>query len=555
MDPLSIEQVLADEVVALGGGRFERGLDKLSQGATQDSERKRKRKDADARGGNGENHGELERRKAFYRSLNKLNRTALCLSGGGIRSATFSLGVIQALASFDVKTGRFRDDGQPGDPQNSLLGRFRFLSTVSGGGYIGSWLSSWRRYDDFPKVWDGLTHRSDGPDVEPAEISWLRAYSNYLTPRLGVGSADSWTAVALYTRNLLLNWLVIVPALCVALLLLKLITATSVSVARDQSEGWFILAIGLVGAAALIRAQAFATAHRPARRKPSAPEPSLRGKPAPSSDGGGQGAFIKNDLVWSVLSAIAMTIFFSSQLGTTWVEHSGRGAVLIALALVGAFLFAAGWIAGRPARRSFPDFAFWTLSGLIYGALVAVGAYLFTLRQPYPFAPGVTEDVLRSQDLTLALPIVLGIPWVLTSQLVAEMVFVGLVSYETDSDSDREWFGRSAGFVAAIAIGWAATAFLSIAVGNIIMHEIVPHLGVSIASLGGLSGIVTALIGKSSKTAATRDDEDRSRTGQILNLVLALAGPVFVAALIVGISIALDQLLIGDSLLRALNTR
>ena len=36
--------------------------------------------------------------------------------------------------------------------------------------------------------------------------------------------------------------------------------------------------------------------------------------------------------------------------------------------------------------------------------------------------------------------------------------------------------------------------------------------------------------------------------------MLAIAGPVFVAALIVGISIALDLLLIGDSLLRALNT-
>src|SRR5271165_3850560 len=44
----------------------------------------------------------------------------------------------------------------------------------------------------------GLTGRPGGPDVEPPEISWLRAYSNYLTPRVGVGSADSWSAVAIY---------------------------------------------------------------------------------------------------------------------------------------------------------------------------------------------------------------------------------------------------------------------------------------------------------------------------------------------------------------------
>ena len=52
-------------------------------------------------------------------------RTALCLSGGGIRSATFALGLVQGLAS------------------RGLLGDFHYLSTVSGGGYLGSWLSAW----------------------------------------------------------------------------------------------------------------------------------------------------------------------------------------------------------------------------------------------------------------------------------------------------------------------------------------------------------------------------------------------------------------------------
>src|SRR5437763_12149177 len=49
----------------------------------------------------------------------------LAFSGGGIRSATFNLGVLQALA------------------QMRLLARFDYLSTVSGGGYIGSWLMAW----------------------------------------------------------------------------------------------------------------------------------------------------------------------------------------------------------------------------------------------------------------------------------------------------------------------------------------------------------------------------------------------------------------------------
>src|SRR6266568_8966037 len=48
---------------------------------------------------------------------------ALALSGGGIRSATFCLGLVRALA------------------KNQVLRHFDYMSTVSGGGYLGSALS------------------------------------------------------------------------------------------------------------------------------------------------------------------------------------------------------------------------------------------------------------------------------------------------------------------------------------------------------------------------------------------------------------------------------
>jgi hypothetical protein len=41
---------------------------------------------------------EDERRRTFYFWAHRFNLSALCLSGGGIRSASFALGVIQALA-------------------------------------------------------------------------------------------------------------------------------------------------------------------------------------------------------------------------------------------------------------------------------------------------------------------------------------------------------------------------------------------------------------------------------------------------------------------------
>ena len=61
----------------------------------------------------------------FIKQRHSNARSALCLSGGGIRSATFSLGVLQGIA------------------KKRKLSEFDYLSTVSGGGYIGSWLSRW----------------------------------------------------------------------------------------------------------------------------------------------------------------------------------------------------------------------------------------------------------------------------------------------------------------------------------------------------------------------------------------------------------------------------
>jgi hypothetical protein len=151
MGPLSLEQVLAEEAVALAGPEtdlpvegLQQALEKLEQQLEkQKSEPGRADRNADVRDGQDESPEEAKLRKRFYRELNKLNRSALCLSGGGIRSATFCLGVIQALADYDVTTGTSGDYERPETTPNSLIGRFHYLSTVSGGGYIGSWLSAW----------------------------------------------------------------------------------------------------------------------------------------------------------------------------------------------------------------------------------------------------------------------------------------------------------------------------------------------------------------------------------------------------------------------------
>ncbi|MBC8239463.1 MAG: patatin-like phospholipase family protein, partial [Alphaproteobacteria bacterium] len=125
-------------------------------------------------------------------------------SGGGIRSATFNLGVMQAL---------------------NKLGLFNcvdYLSTVSGGGFIGSCISSTMASVDRPAHVDNLhdpvgqifDHRQGTP--EPNIFRHLRDNANYLAPD---GLRDVLRIPALLFRGVVVNFLVILPYILAAVML------------------------------------------------------------------------------------------------------------------------------------------------------------------------------------------------------------------------------------------------------------------------------------------------------------------------------------------------
>jgi hypothetical protein len=78
-------------------------------------------------------------------------------------------------------------------------------------------------------------------------------------------------------------------------------------------------------------------------------------------------------------------------------------------------------------------------------------------------------------------------------------------------------------------------------------------IGRYITALGSVSGVATALLGMSGKTPATTDGNHQSRTTFLFGLLLSIAGPVFVATLIVAASIVLDLLIFGGALLHVLH--
>jgi len=153
----------------------------------------------------------------------------LAFSGGGIRSATFNLGVLQSLARM------------------KLLGHFDYLSTVSGGGYIGGWLLAWMKRRGVKDVRAGLRpewERQPG-NSEAQEIHFLRRFSNYLTPKLGWLGADMWTVIAIYVRNLILNLIMLGSALGMLLLVPRWVVIGSV--AGWQATPLWMLALAAGG--------------------------------------------------------------------------------------------------------------------------------------------------------------------------------------------------------------------------------------------------------------------------------------------------------------------
>ncbi len=116
------------------------------------------------------------------------------LSGGGIRSAAFSLGVLQALNQQDV------------------IRSVDYLSTVSGGGYTGASMTATMSATEGAFVFGTNSTASKTPptyDVsDTASVSQIRNYSNYLIP---FGFRDVLTGLAIVVRGLVANLGFVMP--------------------------------------------------------------------------------------------------------------------------------------------------------------------------------------------------------------------------------------------------------------------------------------------------------------------------------------------------------
>ncbi len=469
--------------------------------------------------------------KDFYAWLhqNQVRRSALCFSGGGIRSATFGLGLIQGLA------------------RCGLLRQFDFLSTVSGGGYVGSWLSAWlfharNRGGDaqsaLREIEAELCKPPDSPlDPEPQPIRHLRDYSRYMSPELGFLSADTWTLVAAFLRNLILNWLVLLPLIGAVLLIprfsLWLVQQGSqLPPWLDKSDllealYWLAVAAGSVGIA-------YFAPTRPSLAKSKSTFPKKWQT---------QGWFIRLCLLPLVLMAVAITLNWA------WLRADGLVAapliprlrpvpLWLAFATFGVLLHGIGYWLSRFCVREFP----WKSKALCgeFVVVLATGAIggLLAYSAGFLLPPTTTPS-------GAALYVCFATPLLLFLFFLATVLFVGL-AFNYTTDADREWMARASAWV-LIAIFLRAAFSAIVIFGPMLLLE--ANLWLT-SSVGGLSGLLTLLLGfRAEGERAKLEPADQAPTlwNSVTRVALRFAAPIFVVFFLALLALGTTLLLLEIS--------
>jgi hypothetical protein len=148
------------------------------------------------------------------------NLYGVALSGGGMRSAIYGLGVLQSLA------------------RGEMLRDADYVSTVSGGGYLGSSLSAlWSPSEDPPPLSsplgvqpDNYPYQFPGPagaestgsvihGLETPALRHVRENAKMLAHSPGLFDLETWTGLARYTVKTALLW-ALVPTALVTLIFL-----------------------------------------------------------------------------------------------------------------------------------------------------------------------------------------------------------------------------------------------------------------------------------------------------------------------------------------------
>lgn len=432
-------------------------------------------------------------------------RAALCLSGGGARSATFSLGVLRALA-------RLR-----------LLDKFDYLSTVSGGGYIGGWLSTWihRHPHGLRGVMEDLsTDAQNSSAREPFAVSWLRNYCSYLglSPRLF--SADSWTVVVTYLSNLILNWTLLFPIFMIPLLVPRMVIALAQLNTPDAPlPSWLFHAVLTISLGLTVIALIYLHTFRPtlSKHRRSLFWQRLEG----------QNSFINACLLPLITSMSGFTV--------AWAWFRNGGGILEQFSysqavLGGAVLHTGSWLFSAFMLKRFNVSRWLLLENVTVALTGALGGWLLL-------------NVLKSGPKEIPIAHYAGwfacfaIPGLLAIVLMILTIFTGIAS-RFAQEEDLEWWERMKSWLFVILITWTLlSAVVVFGPGFLAWFDIDVF-----SVIATLSGIMILWLRFNPKHAARREVSESPLTMWIEQLPTIIT-PIFMLILLLYLVLGCDWIL------------
>ncbi len=469
--------------------------------------------------------------KAFQEGL-----IGLAFSGGGIRSATFNLGILQGLAKFGI------------------LPAVDYLSTVSGGGYIGSWLHAWINREErvgepgIGRVTEALSMAQEdrrepekqtqdparGPSPEP--VQFLRRYSNYLTPRTGLLSTDTWTMISIWLRNTILNQLILFFLLGALLMLPRASYGVAEKAYRQEVSPF--LAVVLMAIAVFVIGLNMSVFARRSTWLARAVDRLLKAE-----------FFKKRDIhvhqPGVIQAFVALPILIVAFLSSAWFSFylgpTGEGALERACLYVGFFLvilqsvisLVGGLQEGFLIRGRKHDFLAWV--GLFTLSLVSSSAGAGVL---YFAASALREN--RSEGYSLWHVLVWGTPAFLVIFSLVVILQLGLLG-RNFPDERREWWSRLGANLFIILIAWVVL-FSAAIYGPQLALGLHGWLDDALASGLVLGWVGTVVAGLWAANNSSSGDPDRTSRNGIRSILVKLAPPVFILGLIVLLSTVLHRI-------------
>ncbi|HVI10807.1 MAG TPA: hypothetical protein VND65_21135 [Candidatus Binatia bacterium] len=442
----------------------------------------------------------------FTTVLHREGRSALCFSGGGIRSASVCLGILQSLARFSARC----------PDHQGMLHKTSFLSTVSGGGYIGSWLMAWAKRH--PHGYHGaIAELAQTPqigrtsvDPEPRTIRHLREFTSFLAPRLGGLTVDTWTLAATVLRNLFLNNCMLLPVfaavLCVPILVGSLMSHLASRPHCWTEHEWLVAfsATLFVSLALLVIVQLISTRWQEAFDVEFLNARALM--------------FLSNLLVSLVVAGLVVFWLISPNHEFGWISIESF-AVYIAFPLTVPAIYGAllAVKAGAGPEK------YWRFAAAVPLVALATSTLLLLLVQgagwlklqfqelPH-FAQHWSGAELWPENNSVY---VLGVPLVWGILLTASSLFTGIVA-DADTEENREWWARMKAVHMLLMFGWLAAAVIAY-YGPILVNWIFALVTAAVGSMA-------ASIAKSPKTPALPG----KGSGSNLDVIGELLGLLFI---------------------------